>query len=92
MEMLGMIPVCYCGNLIGFHPRSDSDIVQWQNFVCNRCRKTLFYFAGAPRAAIKNDFRGLLLNHCNNASGSCKAMDCTGSFVPTKPLSSSRHF
>ncbi|KAK5778045.1 xyloglucan galactosyltransferase XLT2 [Gossypium arboreum] len=63
----------------GFHPRSDSDIVQWQNFVRNRRRKTLFCFAGAPRAAIKNDFRGLLLDHCNNASGSCKAVDCTGS-------------
>ncbi|MBA0780795.1 hypothetical protein Gotri_004853, partial [Gossypium trilobum] len=66
-------------NPIGFHPRSNSDIVQWQNFVRNRYRKTLFCFARAPHAAIKNDYIGLLLNHCNNASGSCKAMDCTGS-------------
>ncbi|KAK5814084.1 hypothetical protein PVK06_029536 [Gossypium arboreum] len=65
MEMLGVIPVCYCGNPIGFHPRSDSNIVQWQNFVRNHCRKTLFYFAGAPRATIKNDFSGLLFDHCN---------------------------
>ncbi|KAK9021885.1 hypothetical protein V6N11_011850 [Hibiscus sabdariffa] len=62
----------------GFHPRSDSDVVQWQDFVRNRRRKTLFCFAGAPRSTIKNDFRGLLLNQCNNASGSCQAVNCAG--------------
>ncbi|MBA0781863.1 hypothetical protein Gotri_002744, partial [Gossypium trilobum] len=67
-------------NPIGFHPRSDFDIVQWQNFVRNCRCKTLFCFTGAPRTAIKNDFKGLLLNHCNNASGSCKVVDCTGSY------------
>ncbi|TYH77597.1 hypothetical protein ES332_D04G165000v1 [Gossypium tomentosum] len=77
--MHGVIPVCYCRNPIGFHPRSDSDIVQWQNFVRNCHCKTLFCFTGAPHTAIKNDFKGLLLNHCNNASGSYKVVDCTGS-------------
>ncbi|KAG4152603.1 hypothetical protein ERO13_D04G132650v2 [Gossypium hirsutum] len=70
--MHGVIPVCYCRNPIGFHPRSDSDIFQWQNFIRNCHCKTLFCFTGAPRTAIKNDFKGLLLNHCNNSSGSCK--------------------
>ncbi|KAL4353668.1 hypothetical protein GQ457_06G038880 [Hibiscus cannabinus] len=62
----------------GFHPRSDSDILQWQNFVRNRRRKTLFCFAGAPRGAVKNDFRGLLLSQCKNASGLCRAVNCAG--------------
>ncbi|CAK7337120.1 unnamed protein product [Dovyalis caffra] len=63
----------------GFHPRSDNDIVQWQDFVRNRNRKNLFCFAGAKRSKIKNDFRGLLLNHCRNESDSCRVVDCAGS-------------
>ncbi|KAE8709690.1 DEAD-box ATP-dependent RNA helicase 7 [Hibiscus syriacus] len=62
----------------GFHPRSDSDVVQWQDFVRNRRRETLFCFAGAPRSTIRNDFRASLLSQCNNASGSCRAVNCTG--------------
>ncbi|KAJ8752998.1 hypothetical protein K2173_008733 [Erythroxylum novogranatense] len=63
----------------GFHPRSDSDVVQWQEFVRNRRRTTLICFAGATRGAIKNDFRGLLLSHCHNESDSCRVVDCSGS-------------
>ena len=46
----------------GFHPRSHSDVTQWQDFVRARKHNTLFCFAGAPRGEIKNDFRGLLLS------------------------------
>ncbi|KAJ6294554.1 hypothetical protein OIU76_022604 [Salix suchowensis] len=63
----------------GFHPRRDDDVVQWQDFVRNRNRKNLFCFAGAKRSLVKNDFRGLLLNHCRNASDSCRVVDCAGS-------------
>ncbi|XP_021286314.1 xyloglucan galactosyltransferase XLT2-like [Herrania umbratica] len=62
----------------GFHPRTDSDVLQWQDFVRYRNRKTLFCFAGAPRGAVKNDFRSLLLSHCKNASGLCRAVNCAG--------------
>ncbi|TYH21480.1 hypothetical protein ES288_A04G047600v1 [Gossypium darwinii] len=62
----------------GFHPRSDSDVLEWQDFVRNRNRKTLFCFAGAPRDTIKNDFRSLLLRQCMNVSGLCRAVDCAG--------------
>lgn len=62
----------------GFHPRSDSDVVKWQDFVRNRRRETLFCFAGAPRAGIQNDFRGLLLDHCKESQGACRTVDCTG--------------
>ena len=63
----------------GFHPRSDSDVTQWQNFVRERNRSTLFCFAGAPRGAFKNDFRALLLSQCNDSSGSCRLVNCSGS-------------
>ena len=63
----------------GFHPRSDNDVVEWQEFVRNRNRKSLFCFAGAKRSKIKDDFRGLLLNHCRNESDSCRVVDCAGS-------------
>ncbi|EEF51495.1 xyloglucan galactosyltransferase XLT2 [Ricinus communis] len=63
----------------GFHPRSDNDILQWQDFVRTRNRNSLFCFAGAKRGAIKNDFRGLLLRHCYNESDSCRVVDCSGS-------------
>ncbi|KAI4351868.1 hypothetical protein L6164_006173 [Bauhinia variegata] len=62
----------------GFHPRSDSDVVQWRSFVRERKRNTLFCFAGAPRRAFKKDFRGVLLNQCRDASGSCRLVNCTG--------------
>ncbi|XP_057491730.1 xyloglucan galactosyltransferase XLT2-like [Actinidia eriantha] len=60
----------------GFHPRSQSDIVQWQSFVRNQNRTGLFCFVGAARSDIKNDFRGLLLNQCRNESDSCRLVDC----------------
>ncbi|KAF3433092.1 hypothetical protein FNV43_RR24194 [Rhamnella rubrinervis] len=63
----------------GFHPRSEVDIARWQDFVRNRNRSTLFCFAGAKRAAFKNDFRGLLWDHCANESGSCRVVNCSGS-------------
>lgn len=44
----------------------------------NRNRTKLFCFAGAKRGAIENDFRGLLLSHCQNESESCRVVDCAG--------------
>ncbi|PON69993.1 Exostosin-like [Parasponia andersonii] len=63
----------------GFHPRSDSDVTQWQSFVGGRNRSKLFSFAGATRGAIRNDFRGLLLSHCRDESDVCRVVDCAGS-------------
>ncbi|XP_044504723.1 xyloglucan galactosyltransferase XLT2-like [Mangifera indica] len=62
----------------GFHPRSDSDILQWQDFARNRNRSTLFCFAGATRGKIKNDFRRQLLSHCKEESAYCKVVNCAG--------------
>lgn len=60
----------------GFHPRSPSDIKQWQEFVRRRNRSSLFTFVGGKRGYITNDFRALLLDHCISESGWCKAVDC----------------
>lgn len=59
-----------------FHPRSDSDILQWQNFVRAHTRSKLFCFVGGTRTKFKNDFRGLLMNYCKSLSGLCRAVDC----------------
>lgn len=61
----------------GFHPRSVSDVYEWQQFVLNRKRKTLFGYVGAPRSVFKNDFRGLLLNECGQAGSKCRSVDCS---------------
>lgn len=62
----------------GFHPRSESDVAEWQDYVRTRPRPALFCFAGAKRGAIKNDFRGILLSQCRNESDACRAVDCAG--------------
>lgn len=62
----------------GFHPRSDSDVLQWQDFVRRRNRSTLFCFAGATRRTIRNDFRGLLLRHCKSEPSTCRLVNCAG--------------
>ncbi|KAI5684493.1 hypothetical protein M9H77_05721 [Catharanthus roseus] len=58
----------------GFHPNSKSQLQQWQNFVRERRRASLFTFVGAARE--KTDFRSLLLSYCYNESDSCRVVDC----------------
>ncbi|CDP02550.1 unnamed protein product [Coffea canephora] len=60
----------------GFHPRTTSEVGQWQEFVRSRKRSSLFTFVGGKRGYIKNDFRALLLDQCYEESDSCKAVDC----------------
>lgn len=61
----------------GFHPRSSSDIHQWQKFVRERNRTSLFTFVGGKRKMINNDFRTLLQNHCYEETGYCRVVDCS---------------
>ncbi|XP_066346126.1 xyloglucan galactosyltransferase XLT2-like [Miscanthus floridulus] len=61
----------------GFHPRTAADVRAWQRYVARRPRPRLFAFAGAPRSAIKGDFRALLLEECQAAgAAACGALDC----------------
>ncbi|GFP96379.1 xyloglucan galactosyltransferase katamari1 homolog [Phtheirospermum japonicum] len=60
-----------------FHPRSESDIRQWQDFIRARTRASLFTFVGATRNKIRNDFRGVLMGYCKNEASSCRVVDCS---------------
>uniref|UniRef100_A0A0D9W8F7 Exostosin GT47 domain-containing protein n=1 Tax=Leersia perrieri TaxID=77586 RepID=A0A0D9W8F7_9ORYZ len=59
-----------------FHPRTAADVRAWQRYASSRPRPNLFAFAGAPRSAIKGDFRGLLLEECQAAGDACSTLDC----------------
>ncbi|XP_073124329.1 xyloglucan galactosyltransferase XLT2-like [Henckelia pumila] len=60
-----------------FHPRSESDIDKWHDFIRARTRSTLFSYVGGTRKSFKNDFRGVLMSYCRNESSSCKLVDCS---------------
>ncbi|KAL8478071.1 hypothetical protein ACS0TY_030097 [Phlomoides rotata] len=60
-----------------FHPRSESDIRQWQNLIRSRKRSSPFTFVGATREKIQNDFRGVLMRYCKNERASCRVVDCS---------------
>lgn len=63
----------------GFHPRTVAEVREWQQFVLNRNRSTLFGFVGAARSGFKDDFRALLLGECGRAGkGRCRSVDCGG--------------
>ncbi|GFZ18793.1 glycosyltransferase 18 [Actinidia rufa] len=59
-----------------FHPRTKSDIREWQTFVRRRRRTSLFAFVGGRREKIKNDFRGVLQDQCTAAPDACRHVDC----------------
>ncbi|XP_073308882.1 xyloglucan galactosyltransferase XLT2-like [Primulina huaijiensis] len=59
-----------------FHPRSESDIRIWQDFIRSRKRSSLLTFVGATRKKIKNDFRTVLMSYCKNESSWCQVVDC----------------
>ncbi|KAG6421915.1 hypothetical protein SASPL_118475 [Salvia splendens] len=46
-----------------FHPRSGSDIRQWQAWI-------------GARKRIRNDFRSVLMEYCKNETASCRVVDC----------------
>ncbi|XP_073293799.1 xyloglucan galactosyltransferase XLT2-like [Primulina huaijiensis] len=79
----------------GFHPKTRENLNEWQNFVKNYNRTSLFAFVGATRDWVNNDFRGILLNYCRNEFPLCQLVDCavsqcsTDSSVILKPLLSS---
>ncbi|XP_057806729.1 xyloglucan galactosyltransferase XLT2-like [Salvia miltiorrhiza] len=60
----------------GFHPESREILENWQNFVLEHSRSSLFTFIGAARGWVSHDFRGLLLSYCSNVSSSCRVVDC----------------
>ncbi|KAH6812778.1 glycosyltransferase 18 [Perilla frutescens var. frutescens] len=60
----------------GFHPETGEILRNWQGFVRDHDRRSLFTFIGAARGWAGNDFRGLLMSYCMNVSLSCRVVDC----------------
>ncbi|KAH7431254.1 hypothetical protein KP509_08G039400 [Ceratopteris richardii] len=59
-----------------FHPRSDTELMLWQSYIRSLHRGSLFSFAGARRSSFNNDFRGILLDQCQQAKR-CRSLDCS---------------
>lgn len=60
----------------GFHPKSGEIVKDWQNFVRDFNRSSLFTFIGAKREWVNHDFRQLLLSYCYNETSLCRVVDC----------------
>ncbi|EPS74116.1 hypothetical protein M569_00637, partial [Genlisea aurea] len=60
-----------------FHPRSQSELLQWQSFIRSRPRRSLFTFVGATRNKIRNDFRAVLMSYCKSETAACRLVDCS---------------
>ncbi|KAJ4746753.1 Xyloglucan galactosyltransferase KATAMARI1-like protein [Rhynchospora pubera] len=60
-----------------FHPHSAMQLQDWQNFVLEQDRRTLFGFAGAARPKIRGDFRSLINRSCEEAGSACRSVDCS---------------
>uniref|UniRef100_A0A0V0HPU0 Putative ovule protein n=1 Tax=Solanum chacoense TaxID=4108 RepID=A0A0V0HPU0_SOLCH len=60
----------------GFHPHSEKELREWQNFALSYNRTSLFTFIGAARGDIDSDFRSRLMSYCRNESDSCQVVDC----------------
>lgn len=61
----------------GFHPHSDSQLSEWQQFVRSRNRTRLVSFVGATRPHVRNDFRSFLLHQCRSHPDLCTLVDCS---------------
>ncbi|XP_021724336.1 xyloglucan-specific galacturonosyltransferase 1-like [Chenopodium quinoa] len=57
------------------HPRSDKEIVAWQEKIRQVPRKYLVSFAGAPRKD-PTSIRSSLIEQCTSALGVCKFLNC----------------
>ncbi|KMT05297.1 hypothetical protein BVRB_7g174350 [Beta vulgaris subsp. vulgaris] len=58
-----------------FHPRSDEEIIAWQEKTRQVQRKHLVSFAGAPRKDPMS-IRSILIEQCTSAPGVCKFLNC----------------
>ncbi|KAL8519566.1 hypothetical protein ACS0TY_010483 [Phlomoides rotata] len=68
---------------IGFHPKTSDILIQWQNYVRDYKRPTLFSFIGANNNWGNDDFRSFVMNYCKKESSSGKAVDCAVSECTT---------
>ncbi|KAJ4841701.1 hypothetical protein Tsubulata_046494 [Turnera subulata] len=69
-----------------FHPSSDGEVLQWQNWMRRHKRRYLFAFAGAPRPTMENSIRGEIIRQCLASGKRCKFLDCTVSGKCENPV------
>lgn len=61
----------------GFHPRSDDDIVAWQQKIISSWRKNMVSFVGAARPNAPDNIRSVLIHQCSSDhTGGCRFLDC----------------
>ncbi|KNA22912.1 hypothetical protein SOVF_029970 [Spinacia oleracea] len=58
-----------------FHPRSDQEIISWQQKISQVQRKYLVSFAGAPRKDPMS-IRSILIEQCTSSPEVCKFLNC----------------
>ncbi|XP_021735847.1 xyloglucan-specific galacturonosyltransferase 1-like isoform X2 [Chenopodium quinoa] len=58
-----------------FHPKSDEEIIAWQEKIKQMNRMNLISFAGAPRRAL-GSIRSVLIEQCASAPRVCNFLDC----------------
>ncbi|WVZ55436.1 hypothetical protein U9M48_006096 [Paspalum notatum var. saurae] len=61
-----------------FHPRSDADVLRWQDRVRGRRRTWLMAFVGAPRpdVSMRMRVRDHVIAQCKAAPGACAMLGC----------------
>ncbi|KAE8658435.1 putative Disease resistance protein family [Hibiscus syriacus] len=64
-----------------FHPSSDFQIHQWQEFLRKQSRPYLFSFAGARRSKQKGSIRAEIINQCQASKNLCNFLDCGSAYT-----------
>ncbi|KAL7141461.1 hypothetical protein ABFS83_08G054500 [Erythranthe nasuta] len=66
----------------GFHPKTKENLLQWQNYIRDNNRQTLFTFIDTNQNWADNDLRKLLMDYCKEEP-TCRHVDCAVSDCPT---------
>ncbi|KAL7153652.1 hypothetical protein ABFS83_04G183300 [Erythranthe nasuta] len=59
-----------------FHPRTDEQVLEWQNKMRRQKRRSLFCFAGAPRPNMEDSIRSEIMTQCAAAPKKCRLIEC----------------
>ncbi|EYU18984.1 hypothetical protein MIMGU_mgv1a025992mg [Erythranthe guttata] len=59
-----------------FHPRTDEQVLEWQNKMRRQKRRSLFCFAGAPRPNMEDSIRSEIMSQCAAAPKKCRLIEC----------------
>ncbi|KAK8480502.1 hypothetical protein V6N12_073044 [Hibiscus sabdariffa] len=62
-----------------FHPSTNFQVHEWQQFLRKQNRPHLFSFAGARRSKQKGPIRAEIINQCQASNKLCNFLDCASS-------------